>query len=101
MEFLPRPKPDVLDIDLLAEHIVTLYIVSAQTDHALGELHYSYGLPHIQDQDIATRTQGARLQYELSGLTNTHKVPRYLWMRNGHRTATANLLSEQRHYRAR
>ena len=101
MEFLARPKPDVLDIDLLAEHIVTLYIVSAQTDHALCELHYPHRLAHIQDQDIATRTQGTGLQYELSGLTNTHEVPRHLWMRNRHRTATANLLPEQWHYRAR
>ena len=98
MEFLPRSESDVLDIDLLAEHIVSLYIVSAQTDHALGEFHDSHGLAHIQDQDIATCTQGARLQNELRGLTNTHEVPRYLWMRNRHRTATANLLSEQRHY---
>ena len=94
MEFLPRSQPDVLDIDLLAEHIVTLYIVSTQSDHALCEVHNSDWLAHIQDQDIATRTQSARLQNELSRFTNAHKVPRDLWMRDRHRTTTANLLSE-------
>ena len=96
MEFFSRPQTDVLQIDLLAEHIVTLHIVSAETDHALGEVHNFYRLSHIEHQDITTRTQGTRLQNELGSLTNTHEVTGYFWMCDRHGTTAADLLSKQR-----
>ena len=63
MKLLTRAQTDVLEIDVLAKHIVPFDVVATQANHALGQLNDPYRLAHIQHKDIAAGAERARLQH--------------------------------------
>ena len=97
MKFLTGAQTNVLHLDMLTEHIILLGVVATQPNHALRQLNDSYRFTHVQHKHISTSAQGASLEHQLSGFTDTHKVPRDFRMRNRDRATRADLLSEQRH----
>ena len=46
---------------MLAKYIIPFDIVPAQTDHSLSQIHDPDRFPHIQHEDVATRTECACL----------------------------------------
>ena len=72
-----------------------------QVDHLLGQIANSHRLAHVEHEHVAARAHRARLNHQRGGLGNRHEVAVDLGMRDGDRSAVANLLAEQRHHRAR
>ncbi|CAI8448466.1 MAG: Uncharacterised protein [Halieaceae bacterium] len=63
MQLLTRTETDVLEIDVLAKHIVPFDVVATQANHSLGQLNNPHRLAHVQYKDIASSTQRTHLQH--------------------------------------
>ena len=78
-----------------------LELVTAKANHSARKLDNANRFAHIQHKDVSARPHGTGLENQLSGLSNTHKVARDLWVSDRYRSPLFDLLSEKRHDRPR
>lgn len=87
-EFLARAGADELDVNVAA------HFQAAEPDEVAGQLHDRHRLAHVQDEDLAALADGGRLQDQLHGLGDGHKVAAHVRVGDGDRAAAGDLFAE-------
>ncbi len=87
VELLAIAESGELDLDITR---------SGKIDHTLCKVGNANGLAHIEDEDLASLAHGTGFEHQLAGLGDEHEVADDIGVRDGDRTATTNLLAEDR-----
>jgi len=94
-KFFTGANTTELNVDVFAGHEAT------QHDKVCGEINNLHRLAHVEHKDFTALTHGTRLQDQLTGLRNRHKVATHFGVRHRDRAAFANLFSKDGNHRAR
>ena len=87
IEFLSVPQAGVLDFHVLGP---------GHGNHAFGQIRNLDRLAHVEDEDFSAVALGSGFQHQLAGFRDEHEETHDALVRDGDRTAAADLLLEER-----
>ena len=95
VQFLAIAQPDNCDFDVSVGFGVVADIEAGDLDHRARQINDFDRLPHVEDKYVAAARHRRRLNHELRGFGDQHKVSCNLGVRDRYRSAPVNLLPKQ------
>src|SRR6185437_16131011 len=91
VQLLARPDAGELNVDVLA------WLEAAEPDEIRGQVDDLDRLAHVQHEDLAAKSERARLEDQLYRLRDRHEVAAHLGVGDRYGPASTYLTEERRH----
>src|SRR3990167_2943602 len=101
IQFLTGTQATELNSDIAMWVLARSHTKTTEVDHLLRQLDNLYRLAHIQHEHITALPHSPRLNHQLRGFGDGHKIAGDIRMSDGDRPTLTDLLTEKRNNRAR